>query len=117
MNHIPHYEKWSKCMQKSPIELWLIRHGETEWSASGQHTSRTDIPLTDGGRAAAAALAPALAAHRFDLVLTSPMTRARVTAAEAGFPDAVVDGDLCEWDYGELEGLTTPQIQARGGEF
>ena len=98
-------------------ELWIVRHAETEWSATGMHTSVTDVPLTDAGRAAAAALAPVLARHRFGLVLTSPRTRARATAAAAGFPGAVVDDDLGEWDYGDLEGLTTPEIRARGGEF
>jgi probable phosphoglycerate mutase len=98
-------------------ELWIIRHGETEWSATGRHTSRTDVPLTEAGLAAAHGLAPALGRHRFGLALTSPMQRARATAAAAGFPDAVVDDDLREWDYGELEGLTTPEIRARGGGF
>jgi broad specificity phosphatase PhoE len=98
-------------------ELWLVRHAETEWSASGRHTSRTDIALTDAGRAAAATLAPALGRHTFELVLTSPMSRARDTAAAAGFGEAVVDGDLDEWNYGELEGLSTPEIRARGGAF
>jgi broad specificity phosphatase PhoE len=98
-------------------ELWIVRHGATEWSTSGRHTSRTDVNLTDEGRAEARALAPFLARHEFALVLTSPKTRARETAAAAGFPDAVVDDDLLEWDYGELEGITTPDIRARGGEF
>jgi probable phosphoglycerate mutase len=98
-------------------EVWIVRHGQTEWSASGRHTSRTDVPLTDTGRADAAALAPELAQHRFALVLTSPRVRAADTAALAGFPDAVVEDDLAEWDYGDLEGLTTAEIRARGGEF
>jgi broad specificity phosphatase PhoE len=98
-------------------ELWIIRHAETEWSASGRHTSRTDVALTDAGRAPAAALAPALTRRAFGLVLTSPMSRARDTAAAAGFGEAVVDDDLHEWDYGELEGLTSRQIRDRGGEF
>lgn len=98
-------------------QLWIVRHGETEWSASGRHTSHTDLPLTDAGEAAAATLAPALARHPFGLVLTSPMGRARESAASAGFADAVVDDDLNEWDYGEFEGVTTPEIRARGGEF
>jgi broad specificity phosphatase PhoE len=100
-----------------PNELWIVRHGETEWSATGRHTSRTDVALTGAGRAEAGALGPGLARHSFALVLTSPMVRARATAAAAGFPDAVVDDDLCEWDYGELEGITTAEIRARGGEF
>ncbi|MDQ1381267.1 MAG: hypothetical protein QOJ71_1986 [Actinomycetota bacterium] len=98
-------------------ELWIIRHGATEWSATGRHTSRTDVPLMETGLAAARALAPALARHAFAVSFTSPMARARATAAAAGFPDAVVDDDLREWDYGELEGLTTSEIRARGGEF
>lgn len=98
-------------------ELWVVRHAETEWSAIGRHTSVTDVPLTDAGRAAVAELAPALARHRFGLVLTSPRARARDTAAAAGFPGAVGDDDLCEWDYGDLEGLTTPEIRELGGEF
>jgi len=98
-------------------ELWLVRHGETEWSAAGKHTSHTDVGLTEAGGAAAARLAAPLAAHAFAMVLTSPLQRARDTAARAGFPDAVVDDDLHEWDYGELEGLTTDEIRARGGAF
>ena len=98
-------------------ELWVVRHAETEWSARGRHTSFTDVPLTEAGRVAASALEPALAPHRFGLVLTSPRARARDTAAAAGFADAVADDDLCEWDYGELEGLTTAEIRSRGGAF
>jgi broad specificity phosphatase PhoE len=98
-------------------ELWIVRHGATEWSESGRHTSRTDVALTDDGRTAARALAPVLARHVFAVVLTSPKTRARDTAGLAGFPDAIVDADLQEWDYGELEGVTTPEIRARGGEL
>ena len=98
-------------------ELWIVRHGATQWSDGGRHTSTTDVPLTDDGRAAAAALGPPLAQHRFALVLTSPMARARATAAAAGFPDARVDDDLREWDYGDLEGLTTSDIRERGGAF
>jgi probable phosphoglycerate mutase len=98
-------------------EIWVVRHGETEWARTGRHTSHTDVPLTDAGRAEAAALAPMLAAHRFALVLRSPLARAGETAAGAGFPDATVDADLHEWDYGELEGLTSAQIRDRGGAF
>ena len=98
-------------------ELWLVRHGDTEWTVTGQHTSRTEVHLTDGGRAAASALAPHLAAHRFALVLTSPRERARETAALAGFPDAEIDPNLSEWDYGELEGQTTHSIRARGADW
>jgi probable phosphoglycerate mutase len=98
-------------------DIWLVRHGETEWSASLRHTSRTDVDLTDAGRVAAAALAPRLAGHAFALVCTSPMTRSRETARLAGFPSPVVDDDLRELDYGDFEGLTTEEIRARGSEW
>src|SRR5262249_14210144 len=98
-------------------EIWLVRHGETAWSASRRHTSHTDVDLTDAGRAAAAALAPMLAGHTFALVCASPARRSRATARLAGFPDAQVDDDLHELDYGELEGLTTEQIRDRGPEW
>ena len=91
--------------------LTVVRHGETEWSRDGKHTGRTDIPLTDAGRAVAAKLAQALGDRTYALVLTSPMARARDTAAIAGFPDAVVDDDLREWDYGDYEGCTTSEIR------
>jgi probable phosphoglycerate mutase len=91
--------------------LWLVRHGATEWSVSGRHTGLTDLPLTDAGETTARALAPVLAEQHFDLVLTSPRLRARRTAALAGFAEATVEDDLGEWDYGDYEGLTTPQIR------
>lgn len=94
--------------------LVLVRHGQTEWSRSGRHTGRTDIDLTPSGEATATALAPVLASvlgGDVDLVLTSPRLRARRTAALAGFSEAAVDDDLAEWDYGDYEGLTTPQIR------
>src|SRR5215475_1584833 len=95
-----------------PGELWLIRHGETEWSLSGAHTGRTDIPLTERGQSNAVALGKLLAGHRFALVLTSPMQRARETCRLAGFGDiAQVEPDLCEWDYGDYEGKSTPEIR------
>ena len=85
----------------SGIELWLVRHGETEWSLSGKHTSRTDIPLTDQGRKRAEKLRDYLKGTKFDAVFESPMQRARETCAIAGFgSQAVVDGGLLEWDYG-----------------
>jgi broad specificity phosphatase PhoE len=92
-------------------ELWVVRHGETEWSASGQHTSTTDVELTAAGEEAARVLGERLAGTRFDLVLTSPRERARRTAALAGFPDAHVDDDLAEWAYGDYEGVTTSTIR------
>ena len=94
-------------------ELILLRHGETEWSASGRHTGRTDIPLTARGEAAAVALAPALARRQISAAFTSPATRAVRTAELAGLTDAKPDPDLWEWDYGGYEGLTTPQIQVQ----
>ena len=93
-------------------ELWLVRHGETEWSASGKHTGRTDIPLNDTGRAAARAAARLLDGHHFSLVLTSPLQRARETCELAGLGDvAVDDADLVEWDYGDYDGVTTAEIR------
>jgi probable phosphoglycerate mutase len=92
-------------------EVWLVRHGETEWSRDGRHTSTTDLPLTEPGREVAATLRTRLAGEEFSLVLTSPRGRARETARLAGHPEAQVDDDLVEWDYGELEGLTTERIR------
>jgi broad specificity phosphatase PhoE len=94
------------------LELWLIRHGETEWSRSGAHTGRTDLPLTDAGRERAAAIGRCLDGRRFALVLTSPLQRARETCRLAGYgDDAVVEPDLREWDYGDYEGRTTADIR------
>ncbi|WP_371629839.1 histidine phosphatase family protein [Streptomyces sp. NBC_00341] len=92
-------------------ELILIRHGQTEWSLSGQHAGRTDIPLTEAGEAAARALAPRLARRRPVAVLSSPLIRAMRTAELAGLVDVRPDPDLVEWDYGGYEGLTAAQIQ------
>jgi len=96
----------------APPRLWLVRHGETEWSKSGQHTSRTDIPLTELGRRQATGVARKLDGHDFAFVLSSPKVRALETARLAGFGDRVeTTGDLVEWDYGEDEGRTTPEIR------
>jgi probable phosphoglycerate mutase len=92
-------------------ELWIIRHGETEWSRSGKHTGSTDLPLTEHGEELAARLHERLEGTDFDLVLTSPRERARRTAELAGFPDAHVEEDLVEWDYGDYEGVTTAEIR------
>ena len=94
--------------------LFLVRHGETAWSLSKQHTGRTDLPLTPSGEARAAELAPRLAAFAFAHVFTSPLQRARRTAELAGFGGrATLDDDLMEWNYGDYDGLTTRQLQAR----
>jgi broad specificity phosphatase PhoE len=93
-------------------EMFLIRHGETEWSRSGQHTSRTDLPLTQEGERCATALGRRLKGRSFALVLSSPMKRALETGKLAGFEPQVTD-DLKEWDYGDYEGLTTHQIQEK----
>jgi probable phosphoglycerate mutase len=94
-------------------ELWLIRHGETEWSASGRHTGRTDIPLTEEGIRQARALGRYLAGRPFALVLTSPLSRAADTCRLAGYGSvARPSEDLLEWDYGQAEGRTTAEMRA-----
>lgn len=93
-------------------QLWLIRHGETQWSASGRHTGRTDIPLTPLGERQAAALGRHLARRKFALVLCSPRGRAKETCRIAGYLDqAIITDDLVEWDYGRYEGRTTADIR------
>ncbi|MEU6738614.1 histidine phosphatase family protein [Streptosporangium sandarakinum] len=92
-------------------EMFLLRHGETEWSRNGRHTGRTDLPLTEKGEAQARALARLVAERSFDLVLVSPATRARRTAELAGITGYEIDPDLWEWDYGGYEGITTATIR------
>lgn len=94
----------------SENELWMVRHGETEWSLSGQHTSRTDLDLTAEGKRRAVELTKKLGGKDFALVLSSPMKRALETAHLAALTPEI-DESLREWDYGEYEGLTTLQIQ------
>jgi broad specificity phosphatase PhoE len=98
-------------------DLWIVRHGETEWSKSGQHTSRTDLPLTPEGERAAVALRPVLEGVHFDLVLSSPRQRARRTAELIGMDDVVIWDDLVEWDYGDYEGRTRAAIQEERPEW
>ena len=90
-------------------DIWIVRHAATEWSASGRHTSVTDVSLTAEGRRAAAALAPLLARQPFEQVLASPPHLYASSLADVS--------DLCEWNYGELEGVTTPEIRSRGPEW
>jgi probable phosphoglycerate mutase len=96
------------------MEIVLARHGETEWSRDRRHTGRTDIPLTDNGRRQAAALRDVLAGRRFERVLSSPLSRALETCRLAGLGDeAEVTAELCEWHYGDYEGITTAEIRKR----
>lgn len=98
------------------LELWLVRHGETEWSADGRHTSTTDIPLTDRGRERARELRDYLAGRKFAAVFVSPMQRAKETCEIAGYIDgAIIDQNLKEWNYGESEGKTTAEMRQKYG--
>jgi broad specificity phosphatase PhoE len=97
-----------------PLEVLLIRHAETEWSLARRHTGRTDLPLTESGRQRARALAPRLAARRYARVLVSPLRRAQETCELCGLAaGAQTLPQLAEWDYGDYEGLTSAQIEAR----
>ena len=98
-------------MSEGEDEVWLVRHGETEWSRSGQHTGTTDLALTANGEKAAEALRPLLTSTSFDLVLCSPRQRARRTAELAGIADVHIEDQLVEWDYGDYEGLTRIEVQ------
>jgi len=93
------------------IELWLVRHGETEWSKTGQHTGRTDLPLTEVGIAKAKELRRLLDGQKFEAVFTSPLKRAAETCRLAGFENPTIDPNLQEWDYGAYEGKTTHDIR------
>ncbi|MBQ1443206.1 MAG: histidine phosphatase family protein [Renibacterium sp.] len=92
-------------------KLWLLRHGETEWSRSGRYTGLTDLPLTEHGEEQALSARPALAGVDFDLVLSSPSQRARRTAELAGFPTAIVEPLAHEWDYGDYEGVDSAEVR------
>jgi broad specificity phosphatase PhoE len=103
----------SPAVGGQPPEVTLVRHAETEWSLNGRHTGRTDIPLTEHGREVARVLASRLDAERFGLVLVSPSARARETCELCGLgAQARVCEELFEWDYGDYEGLTSPEIHA-----
>ena len=97
----------------APARLVVVRHGATEWSRSGRHTGRTDLPLLEDGRREAEELGRRLAGHEFGLILASPMRRARDTCDIAGFGTQAEEcADLCEWNYGDYEGRTTDDIRA-----
>jgi len=96
----------------APMELYFMRHGETAWSLTGQHTGRTDLPLTDHGEAEARALGTLLRGVTFDHVFTSPRQRARRTCELTGYAHALVEPDLAEWDYGDYDGIRIDEIRA-----
>ena len=105
-------------MSADEQRIYVVRHGETEWTLSGRHTGVTDIPLTKNGRKTAKLWQPVLAKESFALVLTSPLLRARETCELSGLGDqADVDADLMEWNYGEYEGLTPRQIRERAPDW
>ena len=97
--------------------VYLARHGETEWSVNGKHTGLTDIPLTERGERGAALLVNRFQGIHFSHVFTSPLIRAKNTARLAGFPHAEVEAELVEWDYGEVEGITTAEYRKRQPEW
>jgi len=101
-----------------PQQVLLVRHGETDWSRTGRHTGHTDVPLNAAGQLAASRLQPTLAALTFELVLCSPLQRARETCERAGFAAAMtIEPDLMEWDYGDYEGLTSDQIRLKDKDW
>jgi len=105
-------------MTDTRANIFAIRHGETVWSLTGQHTGLTDIPLTENGRQTANRLRPILSGHAFSCVLVSPLKRARETCELSGLGDkAIIDPDLVEWNYGEYEGLTSNQIHERDPDW
>ena len=95
------------------MEIWIVRHGETEWSRDGKHTGKSDVDLTAKGEDQARALAEVLGSHEFARVLSSPLRRARGTARLAGFAEPEIDDRLVEFDYGEYDGLTTKEIREK----
>ncbi|GAB4098970.1 histidine phosphatase family protein [Sinomonas halotolerans] len=97
--------------------LWLLRHGETEWSRSGQYTGLTDLPLTEEGEQQARDAREALDGVDFGLVLTSPLQRARRTAELAGFADAQTEPNAVEWDYGDYEGIRSAAIRQENPDY
>ena len=107
----PGHAPEADCFNGRVSDLWLVRHGETAWSAAGRHTSTTDLPLEPRGEQVARSLRDRLSGVGFARALTSPRQRARRTAELAGFPDAEVCDDLAEWAYGDYEGVTTAEIR------
>ena len=103
-------------VSRHTTELWILRHGETAWSASGRHTGRSDVPLVAEGEEQARALARRLPQEGFDLVLSSPLRRAVRTAELAGLTDVQLEPRAVEWDYGDFEGLTRAQIREETGD-